>query len=93
MSGVPSVTLITTEIPSHTHTLSATPGLAAGRDPTNNPLARSRNGNAYSTAANLVTMSPQAISPSGSSLPHNNMQPYLGLTFIIALQGIFPSRP
>jgi microcystin-dependent protein len=38
-------------------------------------------------------MSDQALSISGGSLPHNNMQPYLVLNFIIALQGIFPARP
>jgi microcystin-dependent protein len=37
-------------------------------------------------------MSPQGFSVTGGSLPHNNMPPYLGLTFIIALQGIFPPR-
>lgn len=37
-------------------------------------------------------MNPLAIGPTGGSQPHNNMQPYLGLTFIIALQGVFPAR-
>lgn len=93
-SGESSVTLINTEMPAHTHGLLATAGLAAGRDPTNNPLARSRNGSAYQSAVNqnLVIMAPQATGIAGGSLPHNNMQPYLGLTFIIALQGIFPPR-
>ena len=38
-------------------------------------------------------MAPQALSTAGSTAPHNNMQPYLTLNFIIALQGIFPPRP
>jgi microcystin-dependent protein len=38
-------------------------------------------------------MAPQAIAPSGGSLPHNNLQPYLTLNFCIALQGVFPQRP
>ena len=38
-------------------------------------------------------MNPQSLSPSGGGLPHNNTMPYLCLTFIIALQGVFPSRP
>ena len=82
-------------MPAHGHSLLASAGVAAGRDPTNNPLARSRNGMAYQTDVNqgLTSLAPQAVGISGSSFPHNNMQPYLGLTFIIALQGIFPSRP
>jgi microcystin-dependent protein len=39
-----------------------------------------------------VQMSPFATSVAGGNLPHNNMMPYLGLTFIIALQGVFPAR-
>jgi microcystin-dependent protein len=93
-SGTNTVTLLESEIPAHTHGLFATAGLAAGRDPTNNPLARSRNGTAYQSAVNasVVGMSPQVVSVNGSSFPHNNMQPYLCLTFIIAMQGIFPPR-
>jgi microcystin-dependent protein len=37
-------------------------------------------------------MSPQALAVAGGGLPHNNMPPYLCLTFIIALQGVFPPR-
>lgn len=37
-------------------------------------------------------MRADALSPTGGSMPHNNMQPYLGVNFIIALQGIYPSR-
>lgn len=44
------------------------------------------------TASPNTAMSPQALQTSGGSQPHNNMQPYLGLNFIIALEGIFPSR-
>jgi microcystin-dependent protein len=94
MSGVESVTLLISEIPFHTHQL-----LAAGSDPaesnvcTNNALARSKNGNAYTTTLTITQMAPQALAPAGGSLPHNNMQPYLTLNFCIALQGIFPQRP
>ena len=94
MSGVESVTLLVSEIPFHTHQL-----LVAGSDPaesnvcTNNALARSKNGNAYVSTLNITQMAPQALSPAGGSLPHNNMQPYLTLNFCIALQGIFPQRP
>ena len=40
-----------------------------------------------------VPLHPAAIAPTGSGLPHNNMQPYLVLNYIIATQGIFPPRP
>jgi len=94
MSGVESVTLLVSEMPFHTHQL-----MAAGSDPaesnvcTNNALARSKNGNAYTTTLTITQMAPQALTPAGGSLPHNNMQPYLTLNFCIALQGIFPQRP
>jgi len=92
--GSETVSLLTSEIPSHTHSLLASTSPAAGRDPTNNPLARSRNGLAYqtNTAQNLVSMAPQAISTAGGNQPHNNMQPYLTLYFCIALQGVYPPR-
>jgi microcystin-dependent protein len=48
---------------------------------------------AYNTATTTsTTMSPSAIGPTGNSLPHENMQPYLVINFCIALSGIFPSR-
>ena len=92
--GSPTVTLLQSEIPAHTHSLLGTTSLASGRDPTGNPLARSRNGMAYQSNVNtgVVQMAPETVGIAGASTPHNNMQPYLGLTFIIALQGIFPPR-
>jgi microcystin-dependent protein len=94
-SGSETVTLLTSEIPFHNHTLS---GIATnGEDPNPGPdraLGRSVGTSAYQnvTNANLVMMDPQALAITGSSFPHNNMQPYLTLVFIIAMQGIFPPR-
>ena len=94
MSGVESITLLVSEIPLHTHTL-----MADDADPaesnvcTNFALARSKNGNAYTSNLTITQMAPQALPPAGGGLPHNNMQPYLTLNFCIALQGIFPQRP
>jgi microcystin-dependent protein len=48
--------------------------------------------NTYGPVGQLVTMNPQCVTSVGGSQPHNNMMPYLCLNFIIALQGIFPSR-
>ena len=58
-------------------------------------LARSGGGGFYKQApfGNVVQLAPQALPPAGGSLPHNNLQPYLTLNYIIALQGVFPPRP
>jgi microcystin-dependent protein len=96
MSGSETVTLLVSEMPAHTHTLMAGNVEDDGNLQVGGPmrvLAKSANGQAYGPAANLVTMAPQALSPAGGSLPHNNMQPYLTLNYCIALQGIFPPRP
>jgi microcystin-dependent protein len=99
VSGVESVTLLTSEIPSHDHALAAatlSPINPAQNVPTpisGAQLGISNPGNAYSSVATPVTtLHPQAIQPQGGSQPHNNMQPYLTLNFCIALQGIFPAR-
>jgi microcystin-dependent protein len=94
LGGSEAITLLVSEIPIHTHTLMAAGGdPAESNDPTNNAMARSKNGNAYSSNIQLTQMSPQALSPAGGGLPHNNLQPYLTLNFCIAMQGIFPQRP
>jgi microcystin-dependent protein len=94
-SGTDTVTLLTSEIPIHNHFVQGnfnngdvfTPGPTV-------VLANSDPGNAYTAAsANLVQMAFQAVTVNGSSLPHNNMMPYLTVTFIIAMQGVFPQRP
>jgi microcystin-dependent protein len=91
-SGSDTVTLLESEIPAHSHTLRAVPDIASGRDPANAVLARSRGGSIYAPAAALTAMNPLALAVSGGGLPHNNMQPYLTLSFCIALQGVFPPR-
>ena len=91
MSGVESVTLLVSEIPVHTHTASMSVRPADTLDPTGLALGV---GNAvYHTNAPNQQLAPQALSPTGGGLPHNNMMPYLTLNFCIALQGIFPQRP
>jgi microcystin-dependent protein len=93
--GAPFVTLIQSEMPVHTHNLMAAPNPALVKLPSPNvALARSKNGNAYDAVnnANSVPLDPNAIAPTGGSLPHNNMQPFLAVSFCIALQGVFPAR-
>jgi microcystin-dependent protein len=94
MGGVETVTLSQNEIPAHTHSLRVNG--AAGTDgvpATNQVLAASTaRDKLYSSSAPTTTLSPQAIATVGGSQPHTNVQPYLAVNFIIALQGIFPSR-
>jgi microcystin-dependent protein len=96
IGGAETVTLLVSEMPFHTHSLLAAGSLANLNQPSpTRALARSSGGTIYQSDAsqNVVQMAPQALSPAGGSLPHNNMQPYLTLSFCIALQGVFPQRP
>ena len=70
------------------------PAVGNRTTPVGNSIARVAGATPYlpPAGAPLVNMAFQALSPAGGSLPHNNMMPYLTLNFIIALQGIFPSR-
>jgi microcystin-dependent protein len=94
-SGVEATILLESQIPSHTHTAGAqTVPLGTVVSPTGATFSRPASGNLYANAAGnpVVPMDINTIAPAGSSLPHNNMQPYLTLYFNIALQGIFPAR-
>ena len=92
--GESFVTLLETQMPAHTHGIKAlvTPGTTAspaGASFAKGPGTSSLYGPASGTPS---TLAPQALAPNGSNLPHNNMQPYLTLNFIIAMQGIYPPR-
>jgi len=91
--GSETVTLLESEIPAHSHSLmvdAADPG--EDRTPAGEALARSTGGNLYAAPTSVVQLSFNATSPAGGDQPHNNMQPYLTLSFCIALQGVFPPR-
>ena len=89
--GAEQVTLTTNQIPSHTH-----PPLASntgGADtPSNNFWADSALGKPYAAAPPAVLMNPATITPTGGSQPHDNMLPFLCVTYIISLFGEFPSQ-
>ncbi|HEY0589724.1 MAG TPA: tail fiber protein [Pseudoduganella sp.] len=93
--GSDTVSLTEAEMPVHSHSLQATtvtanqlaPGPSSG-------FAKSGSMNqVYSkTTAGMLQMRPEVLAPAGGGQPHNNRQPYLGLLFCIALQGVFPPR-
>lgn len=97
--GMSSVTLLVSEIPSHTHTATAQQS-GSGTTRTAIPSADTFLSNAtagnqvYDSTSPLINamFSPNAISPTGGTHPHDNMQPYLALNLCIAVEGVFPAR-
>lgn len=90
--GEETVTLITSELPQHSHTAACNNSQADSVTPGGEEWAPEVAGsNAYSSTAGSV-MSPTALASAGGGQPHNNLQPYLVLNFCIALLGIFPAR-
>lgn len=89
--GSETVSLLESEIPAHSHSLSMSLRPADNLNPAG--LALGTGNNAYiASNANLVQFSPNALAPAGGDQPHNNLQPYLTFYFNIALQGVFPPR-
>jgi microcystin-dependent protein len=92
--GSETVSLLESEVPSHSHGLSATVTPATLNSPSpSRALARSSGGFAYQTTTTpQVQLAPEALAPAGGDQPHNNLMPYLTFYFCIALQGVFPPR-
>jgi microcystin-dependent protein len=94
--GSQTMTLLANHVPPHQHAVNCLSGggnpAAAG--PGGNVWAATARGRPapYSNSGANVAMSPQALAPAGGNQPHNNMSPYLGVSFIIAMQGIYPPR-
>jgi microcystin-dependent protein len=94
--GSDFVTLLTSEMPLHGHTLRGNFNQADVNDPSPaRAIAASNPGFVYqdNSTQNLTPMAPNTLAPNGGGLPHNNMMPYVTLYFNIALQGVFPPRP
>lgn len=95
-AGEQTVTLLQTEMPAHSHTAlgasSSTATSPAGNCWGEGQKLGGADIYAPSAANTNVPMNPFALSIAGGDQPHNNMQPFLGLMFIIALQGVFPAR-
>jgi microcystin-dependent protein len=102
VAGQEMHTLLTSEMPTHTHQMfadSTTPDVSNTNIPTSNVLGQSGGLGTgpytvkmYSTGAPNNVLAPQSVSMAGNSQPHENRMPYLVMNFCIALQGIFPSR-
>lgn len=95
VGGATSVTLTSPELTVHTHNWGGSGN--QGDVTTPGPdvvLAQSSPGQAYQTnvTGNLAQFSAEMLSYTGSGFPHNNLMPYIAVTFIIALQGLFPHR-
>jgi microcystin-dependent protein len=91
--GVENVTLNTNQIPAHAHTLFASAGFASASEPgsgvvlgTTNPPTQ-----LYYNTSGGITLAPASVSQTGGSQPHDNMMPYLAVSFIISLFGVYPS--
>lgn len=92
--GEAAVTLNSAQLPSHMHALRAAEAATTGTASGAVALAPGGGGAAiYRSGGNRVAMDKATVGPAGSGGPHNNLQPYLAVNFIIALAGIFPSRP
>lgn len=90
--GVESVTLTTQQIPIHNHDFSCSLAAASSTDPTNQVIAQSSQIHIFTEDVTSKQMNPVAMLPQGGSQPHDNMMPFLVISFIISLFGTFPSQ-
>lgn len=100
ISGTTTVTLSVQQLPAHTHGIQATTTSGSGRgaSPLNNLFATNTAGatpaKIFLTAGSAETALAQStnVTNDGGGTPHNNMQPYLTISYLIAMQGLYPSR-
>jgi microcystin-dependent protein len=91
-AGTSSVTLSIQQLPAHLHRAQASTDTGTTLIPSNTVVLAKRAAEIYHAPTNLASLNPGTVTSVGGAQPHNNMMPYLVLNFIIALQGIFPSR-
>jgi microcystin-dependent protein len=89
VGGVETVTLTANQMPAHSHTANGTQAAATSTRPSGNVPS---GGGAYNPTPDGSTLASGFIGSTGGSQPHENHQPYLGLNFCIAVEGLFPSR-
>ena len=90
MSGAENVALTVSQMPNHAHHVQGTTSTATSKSPAGNMLATSVR-TIYGLGG-LVSTHPASVSTAGSGLSHNNVQPFLAVTFIISLFGVYPSQ-
>jgi microcystin-dependent protein len=91
--GVETVTLTTDQIPMHSHVFQCTGSTGTQQSPVGNTPARIATGSAYLQGPPTASLAAQSIQPDGGGgQSHDNRQPYLCVSFIISLYGIFPSQ-
>jgi len=90
--GAETVTLTAEQLPAHTHALNATTTLGSGAVGPSGMLASSETASYYGSGAPATAMAVAAITPIGGNQPHENRAPFLAVSFIISLFGIFPSQ-
>lgn len=91
-AGTETVTLNTNQMPNHTHPWLISQDSATQNSPSGNLVASSTNIKNWSPFPGTASMNANAVTPIGGNQPHENMMPYLCITFIISLFGIFPSQ-
>jgi microcystin-dependent protein len=92
MAGFEQVTLTASQIPAHNHTIWASGNNASSSNPANNVYAVTSGFDAYFDGLDVNNnLAASVLNPVGGSQPHENMQPFLCISFIISLFGIFPS--
>jgi microcystin-dependent protein len=89
--GSESVTLMQSEMPQHSHMVSASTSDGDQTEPTNNLFA-SQTSDTYAPDPTNTKMADGMVAEAGGNQPHNNLMPYLVVNFCIALQGIYPPR-
>lgn len=95
VTGTETVTITNATMPQHTHAFQGVTDTANRKLPGGFLIGTDTSAGTdflSPASANTVTLNPNAVGMTGGSQPHNNMQPYLVLNYVIALQGIFPSR-
>jgi microcystin-dependent protein len=93
MAGTETVTLSSQQMPLHNHLVATSNDLANSNSPNNSILAQSTQILMYTQDTASKFMPPTALSFTGGSQQHENMQPFLVITFIISLFGVYPPRP
>jgi len=90
--GSETVTLLESEIPVHAHAMTASQQQGIDQAPAGSKLAAGVGIGSFATPGSMVALASAAAAPAGGDQPHNNLMPYLTLSFCIALQGVYPPR-